>query len=73
MESEYVAYSTVVQEAVWLRRFFQCLGITAFADEAITIYVDRMEALAYSKGAKYHCRPKHIDIRFHFIRDVIAR
>jgi hypothetical protein len=73
MESEYVACSAAVQEAVWLRRFFQRLSVTALADEAVKIYSDSMAALAYTKDPKYHGKTKHIDIRYHYIRDIVAR
>lgn len=73
MESEYIACSAAVQEAVWLRRFLQSLGITAHAEEAVVVYSDSTSALAYVKDPKYHGRSKHIDIRFHFIRDMVAR
>ena len=31
-----------------------------------------MAALAYAKDSKYHGRTKHIDIRYHYIRDMVA-
>ncbi|GMP24424.1 hypothetical protein CsSME_00045591 [Camellia sinensis var. sinensis] len=32
-----------------------------------------MAALAYAKDPKYHGRTKHIDVRFNFIRDILAQ
>jgi hypothetical protein len=32
-----------------------------------------MAALAYAKDPKYHGRTKHIDIRYHYIRDIVAK
>ena len=49
---KYVACSTVVNEAVWLRKFFQHLRVTTLADDAGKIYSDNMTTLAYVKGAK---------------------
>ena len=37
MESEYVAYSVTVQEAVWLRRFLKRLGVTTYAEDAVLL------------------------------------
>uniref|UniRef100_A0A2N9ER04 Integrase catalytic domain-containing protein n=1 Tax=Fagus sylvatica TaxID=28930 RepID=A0A2N9ER04_FAGSY len=54
MESEYVACSAAVQEAVWLRRFLQRLGVTAHAEDAVLLYYDSTSALAYAKDPKYH-------------------
>ena len=31
-----------------------------------------MAALAYAKDSKYHGRTKHIDIQYHYIRDMVA-
>jgi hypothetical protein len=72
MESEYVACFAAVQEAVWLRRFLQCLDIVASAMDPVTIYSDSMAALAYAKDPKYHKKTKYIEIKYHCIRDMVA-
>ena len=72
MEAEYVACSAAVQEAVWLRRFFQNLEVVKDASDPVTVHCDSMAALAYAKDSKYHGRTKHIDIRYHYIRDMVA-
>jgi hypothetical protein len=41
--------------------------------DPVTIHCDSTIALAYAKDPKYHGRTKHIDIRYHYIRDVIAQ
>lgn len=38
MEAEYIACSAAVQEAIWLKRFMQHLGVTALSDEPVMIY-----------------------------------
>uniref|UniRef100_A0A2N9FVA6 Integrase catalytic domain-containing protein n=1 Tax=Fagus sylvatica TaxID=28930 RepID=A0A2N9FVA6_FAGSY len=63
----------VVQEAVWLRRFLQRLDIVASAMDPVTIYSDSMAALAYAKNPKYHGKTKHIEIKYHYIRDMVAK
>ena len=73
MESEYVACAVVVQEAVRLKRFLQCLGITTHSEEAVTLYYDSTTALVYAKDPKYHGKSKHIEIKYHFIRDMVAQ
>ena len=73
MESEYVAYTIAVQEAIWLRRFLQSFSITGHLDEAVVIHYDSTVAITYARDPKYHGRTKHIDIRYHFIRDVITQ
>ena len=73
MEFEYVACSAAIQEAVWLRRFLQRLDIVASAMDPVTIYSDSMAALAYAKDPKYHGKTKHIEIKYHYIRDMVAK
>ena len=67
MESEYVACSAVVQKAVWLRRFFQRLGVTAHAEDVVLLYSNSTSALVYVKEPKYHGKAKHIELRYHYI------
>ena len=73
MEAEFVACSAAVQEAVWLRRFLQSLGIVKGSSELTIIYSDSQVAIAYVKDLKYQGRTKHIDTKNNFIRDIIAR
>ena len=72
MESEYVVCAAVVQEVIWLKRFLQRLGITTHFEEAVTLYSDSTAALAYAKDPKYHGKSKHIEIKYHFIKDMVG-
>ena len=73
MEAEYVAATTASQEAVWLRRFLKHLGVISNAKEPVTMYCDSMAALAYIKDPKYHGKTKHIQIRYHYVRDISSK
>ena len=73
MEAKYIACSASVQEAVWLRRFLQYLEIVKTASEPVTIFCDSMAALACAKDPKYHGKTKHIQIRYHYVRDMVAQ
>ena len=46
-------------------------GVTT-TPELVTIYCNRMAALAYAKDPNYHGKTKHIQIRYHFVKDMIA-
>lgn len=35
--------------------------------------INNMTTLAYTKDLNYHWRTKHIDIRYRYVRDVIAQ
>ena len=73
MEAEYVACSAAVQEGVWLKRFLERLGVLTVPGEPVKIFCDSMAAIAYSKDPKYHGKTKHIQMRYHFIRDMVAQ
>ena len=72
MESEYIACSSAVQEIVWLQRFLRHFYTEDRSSEPVTLYSDSTTAIAYAKDPKYHGKSKHIDIRFHYIRDMVA-
>lgn len=59
MESEFVACSVAVMEAIWLRRFLQSLGIPGHIDKAVVIYCDNTAAIAYAKDLKFRGRKKN--------------
>ena len=65
-EAEYMALSSAVQEALWLQKLFTNLQMTA---KPITIKEDNQGAIALTQNPITHSKTKHIDIRFHFIRE----
>ena len=73
MELEYVACSSVFQEVVWLRRFLQRLGVTTHAEDCVLLYYDNTSALVYAKDLKYHGKAKHIEIRYHYIWEMVSQ
>jgi hypothetical protein len=68
-EAEYVAQTHAAKEAIWLRSFVS--EITGKAAEPLTISCDNQGAIALSKDNKFHARTKHIDLRYHFIREAV--
>ncbi|XP_075099421.1 uncharacterized protein LOC142176205 [Nicotiana tabacum] len=72
MEAEFVALSTTVQEAGWLKRFLVHLDVYNNAVEPVTINCDSQAAIAYTKDPKYHGKTKHIDIKYNFVRDMVV-
>ena len=44
-----------------------------FQEEAMKIFLDNKSALALAKNPIFHGQSKHIDTRYHFIRECIAR
>ncbi|OIT32280.1 retrovirus-related pol polyprotein from transposon tnt 1-94 [Nicotiana attenuata] len=72
MEAEFVACASAVQEVVWLKRFFEHLDITKNSQGPMTLYCNSQAAIAYTKDPKYHSKTKHIDIKYSFVRDMLA-
>ena len=64
------ALSEAMQEAVWLKLFLRELGEME-SDEAIKIYEDNQGSIALAKNQEFHKRTKHIDIRYHFVREKV--
>ena len=69
-EAEYMALSEATQEAVWLKAFMRELGQDA-GNSALTVYEDNQGAIALAKNPEFHKRTKHIDIRYHFVREKV--
>lgn len=70
-EAEYVAASWCVCHAIWLRNLLCELGLPQ--DEATKIQVDNKSAIELAKNPVHHERSKHIDVRFHFIREHVKK
>ena len=73
MEAEFVACSAAVQEAVWLRRFYEDLNVVTDATQPVTLYCDNQAAIAYTKDPRYHSKSKHIETIYYFMRDIVAQ
>ena len=71
-EAEYVALCEACQEVTWLRRLLHDIGLPQ-TSKPTTVYEDNQGAMALSMNPKDHPRTKHIDVRFHYIRDCIDR
>ena len=73
MEAKYVAAYEVVKEAVWLRNFLMDLQVIPKTQELMTICCDNSGAVANSKEPRSHKRGKHIERRYHLLREIVHR
>ena len=69
-EAEYVALSTAVQECVWMRRLLSELGNQP--DGPTTILEDNQSSIVMARNPQFHGRAKHIDIKHHFVRELVS-
>jgi hypothetical protein len=67
MESEYIAASEGASEAVFLRRLLSQIGVTQ--SSPTPFYCDNQAAISLVHNPEHHSRAKHIDVRYHFIRE----
>ena len=66
-EAEYIAAATAACQGVWLTRLVtDVAGVEPGAPE---LKVDNQSAIALSKNPVHHDRSKHIDTKFHYIRE----
>jgi hypothetical protein len=68
-EAEYIAAAHAAKEAVWLRRLLTNLGIDI--SSPTTLYIDNQSAIAIARNPEFHDRTKHIEIRHHFLRQLV--
>eukprot|EP00253_Pinus_taeda_P009660 PITA_09660 len=69
-EAEYVVATATTCQAVWMRRMLRSLGQEQA--KATMIFCDNSSAIALSKNSVFHKRKKHIDTRFHYIRELVS-
>ena len=69
-EAEYMALAEASKEAVYLQRFLNELG--ADMAENVKLMCDNMSAQKLGKNPVYHSRSKHIDVKHHFVREMLT-
>nr|GFC68957.1 retrovirus-related Pol polyprotein from transposon TNT 1-94 [Tanacetum cinerariifolium] len=69
-ESEYVAVSTCCAQVLWMHSQLTDYG---FFYDKVQIYCDSKSAIAISCNPVQHTRAKHIDVRYHFIKDHVEK
>ncbi|MCO5600789.1 hypothetical protein L7F22_054904 [Adiantum nelumboides] len=67
-EAEYVATSEACKEAIWLGRLVTDLGIK---EETPMLHCDNQSAIQLARNAVYHSKTKHVDVKYHFIREMV--
>ena len=61
------------KEAVWLKKFLSDLGVVRMEQVPITLFCDNSAVVAQSKDPRNHKKGKHIERKYHIIRDIVAR
>ncbi|KAJ9544841.1 hypothetical protein OSB04_024548 [Centaurea solstitialis] len=69
-EAEYIAAASCCSQVLWMRTQLRDYG---YNFNHIPIYCDSKSAIAITCNPVQHTRTKHIDIRYHFIKDHVER
>ena len=67
-EAEYIAAGRCCTQLLWMQKLLHDYGI---CQEHLTIYCDNTSATNIFKNPVQHSRTKHIEIRHHFIRELV--
>jgi len=67
-EAEYVAATEACKEAIWLSRLLGDLGVTT---DTLVLHNDSMSAIQLAQNPVFHAKTKHIEVKYHFIREVL--
>ncbi|GJU48891.1 retrotransposon protein, putative, ty1-copia subclass [Tanacetum coccineum] len=67
-EAEYMALTEAVKESIWLKGLLIELGINL---RSVVVNCDNQGAIHLSRNTMFHERTKHINVRYHFIREIV--
>jgi hypothetical protein len=70
-EAEYIAACSSSCEAIWLRKLLT--GLFDLKMEATVILCDNQSCIKMMENLVFHDKSKHIEIRYHYIRDMVQR
>ncbi|XP_074351976.1 secreted RxLR effector protein 161-like [Apium graveolens] len=70
-EAEFMAATTAACQAIWRRNVLN--QITSESMGPLVLYIDNRSAIDLAKNPMFHGRSKHIDVRYHFIRECVER
>lgn len=69
-EAEYVAGYKAVQEVIWIQNMINDLSIKDLEISPTPLLIDNNAALKLTRNPELHDRTKHIDIKYHFLREM---
>ena len=72
-EAEYIAASDAAKEAVWIKKFITELGVVPSTESPVPLYCDNNGAIALVKEPRSHQKSKHIERRFHIIKELVGK
>ena len=68
-----MAACEATKETIWLHKFLIDLEYVPDAAKSMTLYYGNSGAVVNFKESRSHKRSKHIERRYHLIREIVAR
>jgi hypothetical protein len=72
-EAEYMTLSETAKKAIWIREFLRELEFRSQDNQFVLIFADNKSAIDLIINPLYHKRTKHIEMRWHWIREMMNR
>jgi hypothetical protein len=69
-EAEYMAIAEACRESAWLKDLYVEL---CGDDSCVNLFCDSQSAIYFTKDQMFYERSKHIDVKYHYVRDVVAQ
>ena len=69
-EAEYIATESCCSQLLKMKKLLTDYGIS---QDTMVVYCDNSSAIDISKKPVQHSKTKHIEIKYHFIRDLVER
>ena len=70
VEAEYIAVGICYAKLLWMKKFLHDYGISW---DTMCVFYDNTSAINLSKNPIQHSKSKHIEIWYHFIRDLVEK
>ena len=67
-EVEYIAAGRCCAQLLWIKKLLHDYGIS---QDTMCVFCDNTSAINLSKNPVQYSKSKHIEIRYHFIRDLV--
>ena len=68
---EYIATCSTCSKEVWLHKLLE--GVFDAKMDTIDIYYDNQSCIKLTEKSMFHYKSKHIDIKYHYILDMVQR
>ena len=71
VEAKYIALSVAFHEAVWLLNILE--DLFGHVLDSVVIHCDNQSCVNILENPMFHEKSKHIEIKYHYFRDMVQR